>query len=123
MTNAVKYLIPLAVIVLATLLLRVINLKREFRGRQILAVYISPVIAVLGVVVSYIFFDRIDFINEIVSIEDSPLYGAGILFWNAAIVVIYLLVKLILCPIMKSLWAKRSRMEMTSDTWYEYDAL
>ena len=121
MTNAVKYLIPLAVIVLATLLLRVINLKREFRGRQILAVYISPVIAVLGVVVSYIFFDRIDFINEIVSIEDSPLYGAGILFWNAAIVVIYLLVKLILCPIMKSLWAKRSRMEMTSDTWYEYD--
>lgn len=121
MTNVDKLLIPLAVILSETLLLRVINLKKEYRGRQILAVYFSPIIAVLEVVTAYIFFDRIDFINEIVSIKVSPLYGAGILLWNAAIVVFYLLFKLILCPIMKFAWAKRSRMEMTSDTWYEYD--
>ena len=121
MTNAAKYLIPVAFVLLAILLLRVINLKKEYRGRQILAVYLSPVISITGVVIAYIFFDKIDVLNNIVSIENSPLYGAAILIWNAIIVVAYLLIKLILCPIMKSVWAKRSSMETTSDTWYEFD--
>lgn len=121
MTNVAKYSIPIAFVLLAMLLLRVINLKKEYRGRQILAVYLSPVISLIGVVVAYIFFDKIDILNDIVSLESSPLYGAGILIWNAIIIVAYLLIKLILCPIMKSVWAKRSSMEMTSDTWYEYD--
>ena len=96
MTNAAKYLIPVAFVLLAILLLRVINLKKEYRGRQILAVYLSPVISIIGVVIAYIFFDKIDVLNNIVSIENSPLYGAAILIWNAIIVVAYLLIKLIL---------------------------
>ena len=110
MINAVRFLIPIVVVGLATLLLRVINLKKEYRGRQILTACISPVISVAGVVVAYIFFDKIEVLNQIVSSEESPLYGADVLIWNALIVIVFLLIKIILCPIMKSAWAKRSRM-------------
>lgn len=121
MTSTIRLLIPVVIGLLATGLLRIVNLKKEYRGRQILSVYISSVISVIGVVVAYIFFDKIDVLNQIVSAEDSPFYGAGVVIWNAIIVVAFVLIKLILCPIMKKVWADQSRMETTSDTWYEFD--
>lgn len=121
MTSVLSIIITVGVVLLSSILLRIINIKKEYRGRQILAVYLSPVISIIGVVVAYIFFDKIEALDQIVSIENSPLYGTGVLVWNAIIVVAYLLIKIILCPIMKSVWANRSKMELTSDTWYEFD--
>lgn len=111
----------MAIGLLAAGLLRIVNLKKEYRGRQILSVYISPVISIIGIVVAYIFFDKIDALNQIVIAEDGPFYGAGVVIWNGIIVVAFVLIKLILCPIMKKVWADQSRMETTSDTWYEFD--
>lgn len=121
MTSTIRMLIPVAIGLLSAISLRIVNLKKEYRGRQILSVYVSPVISIIGVVVAYIFFDKIDVLNQIVSAEDSPFYGAGVVIWNAIIVVAFVLIKLVLCPIMKKVWADQSRMETTSDTWYEFD--
>lgn len=121
MTSTIRVLIPMAIGLLTAGLLRLVNLKKEYRGRQILSVYISPVISIIGVVVAYIFFDKIGVLNQIVTAEDGPFYGAGVVIWNGIIAVAFVLIKLILCPIMKKVWADQSRMEITSDTWYEFD--
>ena len=121
MINTIRVLIPAVTVMLAAGLLRVVNLRKEYRGRQILTVYASPVIAAIGVVVAYIFFDKIDAINQLVSAEDGLFYGAGVVIWNAMIIIAFILIKLILCPILKKVWADPVRMETTSDTWYEYD--
>ena len=39
--GAIRVLIPIGIVVLAAFLLRIVNLKREFRGFQIVAVYLS----------------------------------------------------------------------------------
>lgn len=121
MTNSVNILTAIVFGLFSMGLLRVVNIKKEHRGRLILSVYLSPVVAVAGVIVAYIFFDEIDFLNQISTDNDSFLFGAKVLIWNFIIVVGFALIKLILCPIMKKLWSERSRMEATSDTWYEFD--
>lgn len=121
MISVIRILIPVVTILLSSILLRVVNLKREYRGRQILSLYMSPVISVIMLVVAYSFFDKIDALNQIISAEGDPVYRAGVVIWNAIIVIVFVLVKLILCPIMKKIWADRSRMEATSDMCYTFD--
>lgn len=119
--GAIRVLIPIGIVVLAAFLLRIVNLKREFRGFQIVAVYLSPIVSAVGLIVAYAFFDKIQAINQITSVEDGPFYGARVVIWNAIIAIVFVVAKLILCPIMKRGWANKARMETTSDTWYAFD--
>lgn len=121
MTNAIDMLTTIAFWLLSMGLLRITNLKREYRGRQILSVYLSPVVAVAGTIIAYIFFDEIDFLNQISADHESVFFCTKVLIWNFILTVVFVLIKLILCPIMKKAWGERSRMESTSDTWYEFD--
>lgn len=121
MINAVDMLTTIIFGMLSMGLLRFANLKREYRGRQILSVYLSPVVAAAGMIVAYIFFDESDFLNQISADPESMLFGTKVLIWNFIIIVVFALIKLILCPIMKKVWGERSRMEATSDSWYEFD--
>lgn len=121
MISAIRVLLPVTIVLLAAGLLRIVNLKRECRGRQILVAYISPIISTIGVSIAYIFFDKIEVLNKVVSAEDSLFYGAGVVIWNAIIVVAFTLIKILLCLIMKKGWTEQSQMEATSDTWYEFD--
>ena len=93
MISVIRILIPVVTILLSSILLRVVNLKREYRGRQILSLYMSPVISVIMLVVAYSFFDKIDALNQIISAEGDPVYRAGVvigmpllslcLFWSS----------------------------------------
>lgn len=115
MPEAIKILLAIASVFVVAGIQRLINLKKDVRGRQILAVYVSPAIALLGVILAYALFDKISFE------EQHQLYGAEILLWNLIIAGGYLLIKIVLLPIMKSVWAKNTRMEYFSSTWYEHD--
>ncbi|MGN1251005.1 MAG: hypothetical protein ACI4XW_13100 [Candidatus Spyradocola sp.] len=121
MQQAMRVLISVLVELLAALLLRAVNLKKERRGRQILAVYLSPLFAIVGVAAAYVFFDKIDALNRIVTTEGGPFFGAEVVIWNVILAAAFALIKLILCPIMNKVWANPAQMRYTSDTWYEYD--
>ena len=115
MPTEVRPIIVVAIVALLAALQRVINIKRDYRGRQTVFTYISPAIILVEVVLAYIFFDKVTFS------ENKYLAQSEIVAWNLAIYVVFLFAKCILCPIFKGLWAKRARMELTSDNWYEYD--
>ena len=103
----------LSVIVVAVLL-RVINLKRGIRARQVLLLPLSLLLAVLLSVLAYVYFDRLDF-------SFLPfLSGCEILVWNLLIVGVFLILKLILLPIAKLLGKSSERMQTTVENWYEY---
>ena len=115
MPELARALIPVAAMILALLLLRIVNLRRRYRGRQILSVYLSPVVMAVAVIVAYNYYDQISFP------EQHSFYGMEVLVWNLLILVAFLTVKLMLCPIMGVIWKKYSMMQKTSERWYEYD--
>ena len=116
MLSIAKILITFFCIAIVMLLLRVANIRKDIRGRQILGVYISPVVALVGTVLAYVYFPRI-------SAPGGDFFeNSEVIIWNLIIAAAFIILKVILvCPISKLLWQKKSRMEMTSDTWYEYD--
>ena len=116
MSNPVKLLIVLAAFFISEILLRHTNLKRDIRGRQVLMIYLSPVIAVAEVVAAYIFYEKIVFE------EGSELYGAEVFTWNVLLIALFLVVKLIVLPFLSKFWQENSRMEMLGDQWYCYDS-
>lgn len=129
MQLSINCLVPVLFVLLAVALLRIVNLPVEYRGRQILAVYLSPVLSVLGIAAAYRQFDRISWIvaavneavSEILPAESGAQCAEKVFAWNVLIVLAYLIIKLILCPIMNIIWADRANMELTCDTWYKYD--
>lgn len=114
MSGTTKGVVVVAVIAAAAMLLRLVNLKRPIRGRQILTAYLAPVFGLCGLAAAYGFYDRIAIA------EDHVFSGAETLIWNLLIVAAFLIVKLSLLPVMKTVWRKNARMEQTS-AWYEHD--
>lgn len=110
-----KILITTLLMALSCALLRVVNLRRDIRGQQILSLWMSPFFAVAGIVAANILYSHIHFENT------SRLYHAEILIANLVIVVVCLLIKLILCFIGKKIWADNALMELTCDGWYEFN--
>lgn len=109
---------PIVVVILIALLTalqRLINIKKDYRGRQTIFTYLSPLIVAAEIVLAYLFFDKVTFS------EESYLFEGEIVVWNIAVYCVFIILKCVLCPIFRGLWAKRARMEMTSDNWYEYD--
>ena len=45
MSNPVRFIIVFAAFIAVELILRRANLRKDFRGRQVLMIYLSPVIA------------------------------------------------------------------------------
>ena len=56
MSDYMKIIVVLLAVLVSTVLLRAVNLKKERRGRQILAVYLSPIFSILGIVYAVLHF-------------------------------------------------------------------
>ena len=95
MSNTIRILIVLVTFVIMEILLRRVNLRKDIRGRQVLMIYLSPVIVVAEAVLAYLYYDKIVFE------KDSELFGAEVFIWNIVIFAAFLLIKTILCPILK----------------------
>lgn len=115
MPSLTKIAIVLAGTLIVLLFLRLINIKREFRGQQSLLFWLSPLLAVAGMVWAYLRYGEISFA------EDSRWYEAEVFAWNMVIAGAYLVVKLILCPLLLHFWKKNSLVELVAGNWYEYD--
>lgn len=116
MSNFLGAFIVLAVFVLVEVILRRLNLSKDIRGRQVLMIYLSPVIAVLEVVFVYISYGKITFE------EGSRMYGSEVFVWNVIIAVVFLLIKCILLFVLNKLWCDKSKMELTGEQWYCFDS-
>ena len=116
MSNTIRILIVLVTFVIMEILLRRVNLRKDIRGRQVLMIYLSPVIVVAEAVLAYLYYDKIVFE------KDSELFGAEVFIWNIVIFAAFLLIKTILCPILKKIWEDHSKMELTGDQWYCFDS-
>lgn len=100
---------------LVLLLERLINLKKEFRGRQLPLSLLSIVAGAAGVIAVWVRFDRLDLPPE------SFLAGAETGLWNLVIPLSFLPVKLVGLPIVKAVWSSNARMERWCGGWYVYD--
>ena len=116
MSNPVRFIIVFVAFIAVELILRRANLRKDIRGRQVLMIYLSPVISILEVVLAYSFY------SEIVYKKESQWYGAEVFTWNMLILGGFLIIKLVLLPILSNIWQDHSKMEMTGDQWYCYDS-
>ena len=117
MMNIVKVLICIIVIALASLLQNVINIKKNRRARQALLPFIALVYGVVAIFVGYNFFDRIG-----VLVKDIPfLVNFDVAVINSALIIGFILIKLVVRPIVTSIWKKKKLIEATSIAFYSYD--
>lgn len=103
-------------VVVATVLLRVINLSRINRSKQFLSTIFSPIYAVISFLLIHAFQNKLlafSFYSDL-----QPVYKNLLL--NSAIVVVFLIIKAILLPIMALLWNNET-IEQTSEHWYVLD--
>jgi len=116
MSESTKILLTIALTTVVGILLGKNNLKKENRGYQVLAPCIAILYAIGGTAAAFLLFDNIVFE------EESAWYGGEVLVWNLILAGIFLLLKLLLRPLMQSLWSKPGRMELLGVQWYEYDS-
>lgn len=117
-SNILRMLIAVVVVALLTVLQGIFNVRRSNRGRQAalpLLCLVTMIIGMISLSVNY------QWAADICA-KDVLLENGEILLLNAALVLIFLAMKLVLCPIITSLWKKQSLMELTSAVTYEYDA-
>ena len=116
MSNPVRFIIVFAAFIAAELILRRTNLRKDIRGRQVLMIYLSPVISIIEIAMAYVFYD------EIVFEKESQFYGAEVFTWNLIILGVFIAIKSVLLPIFSKIWQDHSKMEMTGDQWYCFDS-
>lgn len=115
------YIAPILLFAIAlflTFAIRCFNVRKENRGKQILSLYLTPFVALAGIVLASLYYSQIDLpqialLNEVLSID-------RIAVWNLIIIGMYLMVKGV-CMAFSPLWDKGSAMEATIGRWYEYD--
>lgn len=113
--NIKKIAIVLIIVLVSELLIRCINIKKDMRGRQILVTVLSPIVVLVTVIVAYLKFDVFIISNL------NDFFDGMVIVWNLIILGVFLIFKIILCPIAKAIWANNSIMSATSDFCYFYN--
>ena len=115
--DLIKVFLSLTVVLALTLLQRLINTRRTRRGRQVFLPLAAIVVSVCAIPVFYRYYDLL----HIFCAASLRFNNAEILILNAGLMLCFCIVKLILCPIVSSLWKKKALMEKTSSRFYALD--
>lgn len=113
--NIKKIVIVLIIVLVAELLIRCINIKKDMRGRQVMVSILSPIVVLVTMIVAYSKFDTF------VISRLNDFFEGMIIVWNLIILAVFLAFKIILCPIAKAIWSNNSIMAATSDHCYFYN--
>lgn len=117
--NAIKLIVTVVVIALLTLLQNVINTRRDHRGRQVLLPIIAAVFSLVGTVVLLI---RYDWIQSICG-KYEFLSDGNVFVLNILLMLTFILIKCLVCPILSSKWKSYQLMDLTTVRFYEYDEI
>ena len=110
-----KILVVCALVLASQVLLRLINIKRIKRGRQIAVSVLSPVVVLITVIVAY---------NNLDTYVLNPLndfFDGMVIVWNLIILAVFLAFKIVFCLIANAIWSINSVMSLTTDNWYRYN--
>ncbi|MCD7822447.1 MAG: hypothetical protein LUG86_00245 [Oscillospiraceae bacterium] len=128
MSTIIKIALALVAALMSALLLRKINIKRDFRMRQIPITYVSPFIGIAGIIAGYVFYDKYagsetvsSFYEQLPEAGTEVASSSSVIVVNIVILLVFLVIKLIMMPIVKSALKKNEQIELTSGSWYEYD--
>ena len=113
----VKILIAIIVTALAVLIQNVINLKKPRRARQFLIPFIA---AIYGIIAAIIGYNNLDSVSQLFD-EEHFLYFTDILIINITIVIGFIIVKSVLCPLLARLCKNKKFLEATTVSFYQYD--
>lgn len=117
MMNVVKVLICIIIVALASLLQNVINIKKNRRARQALLPFIAVFYGIVATFVGYNYFDSIAAL-----VKDNPfLVNFDVAVINCALLIGFVVIKLVLRPIVTNIWKKKDLIETTSVAFYSYD--
>ncbi len=118
MTNVIKVIIAIGIISLASLLQNLLNTKKEKRARQPLLIIISFIYAIAMVCV---FFTSFEDTYKWCELHEF-LNNGNFFIVNTILLLGFILIKIVFCPIVTGLWHSRKLVEFSSGLFYEYDA-
>lgn len=107
-------LIFVALIAVTTVLLNTVNLKREYRAKQLPAVYISGAVSLMGTAVAYALLNRME------ASEPIPV-NMTVAALNIAIAAVFILVKAIFCIAVGAGNKNNAQSGSLENEWYEFD--
>lgn len=135
MQNSTGAIIAIAVIIAFTVIELLVNIKKLYRCRQAVVPYAAMIIAVIGMIAGiYMLFDVKSLIEQ--SNDTSVLYGllydgnaesgftiapGFIAYFNAIIVLLFVIVKAIMCPILSKKWNNYGLLKASASKFYELD--
>ncbi len=113
--NIKKIAVVIIIFVAAQLIIRIVNIKKDMRGRQIAVTFLSPLLAGFLVIRAYLNFETftIGLLND--------FFDGMIIVWNIIIIGSFLGYKLVLCPFAKAIWSNNAIMSVTGTKCYFYD--
>ncbi len=113
----INILISVIVVALVALIQNVINLKKTRRARQILLPFASGLLGIIAMIVGY---NKIGAISTWFKEEDF-LFNSEIAILNLLIIVSFISIKIVLCPLFSSLCKKKKFLEATTSSFYAFD--
>ena len=123
----VEFAAVTGVVLILSLLLRAVNLKRNHRERQAAMLFLTPVLALAALLLAYRYYDPVetavlDYLTQ-AELEDYAAYSgsAALLLTNAAIGLGCFVLRLILLPIASLISTRKNARNTLAQRWYEYD--
>lgn len=110
-----KILVMIILIMISQFLIRLINIKRLKRGRQILVSILTPLVMLITVAIAYYKYD---------TYVISPLndfFDGMVIVWNLIMVAVFFTFKIVFCPIVNAIWSIQTVMAVTGDACYIYN--
>lgn len=115
-----RFIITFVALGLLYLMQNAVNIKRDYRGRQV----ILPWVALFYVVVTTVFLTMLcsRSSERFLTVEEQSLFtGSNVLILNLLMMLGFLLLKCILCPILSVKWRSYRLMESTASRFYAFD--
>lgn len=117
MSNTILKIIVVSIITLiSAFLIRITNIKKDMRVRQVVVSMMTPFVMLITVIVVYIKYDSL-VINTL-----NDFFDGMIIVWNIVILGVFLAYKLILDPICKAILSKNNLLFIVAGRYYEYNA-
>lgn len=117
MIEIVKILLSIIIIALCSLLLNLLNSKKDKRARQALMPAISGAYCIIAAILVLKWKDKFDFVAD----GNDFFNNSNILGFNLIILIGFVIIKLIVRPILTKYWKKNEQIEGTSASFYAYD--
>lgn len=121
MTELIKPIISTLIVVFSLISLRMINLNKEQRNRQVIIIFITPLVLMIEMLLAYFLFDKVVFFNRCSNTDNPILALPLIIIWNTALIIVYLFIKALLCIFLKLGKFNFAFAKVLSSRWYDYD--